>query len=453
VAGLYLLMSPVRRWLFGRWLSRAPLMVFGPDERLRAAWWRVGLPSAANMVSVSVAAWLAGAPLVAYHFGVFTPLAPLATLLLMPIVTVTLVLGYVQLLGSLWLPNLAAGLGPLMDGLTGVLAVTAEGLGRLGPCIELLPAPPWAAALTTGAIVAAAYRRRLGLTRAWAAVVVLGALAMFIAATQMEAQPREAAFTVLDVRDGQCTILRTRSGRTYLFDAGSRSLADPYTQVLRPCLRSRRWPAPTAAFVSHSEIDHYNALPGLLDDVGLPVLVTHGRFGDREPTDPVVRLLDRVQRGGTRHRRLERGGQIRLDERTTVTCLWPPGSAGFDVLSPNDGSLVLRLDCEGVSILLPGDVEHLGQQFLLDLDPSALAADVLVLPHHGSSTPALEAFVAAVDPAVVIRSSGPRSDGAAQELATLTVNRRFLATSEDGAVTVTIVEGRPRVTTFAIDGQ
>ncbi|MFW6145787.1 MAG: ComEC/Rec2 family competence protein [Planctomycetota bacterium] len=454
VTGIYLLLGAIRRLLFGRPLGRAGLMVFGPDERLRRAWWRVGLPFTANLVSVSVAAWLAGAPLVAYHFGVFTPLAPLATLVLLPIVTVTLVGGYVQMIGSLWLPNLTASLGGLMDALTGLLAVTADRLGRLGPCIELLPVPPWTAAVTAGAIVAAAHHRRLALTRAWAAVVLLGVLTVVAAATQTDARPREATLTVLDVRDGLCTVLRTSSGRTYLFDAGSRSLTDPYKGVLRPCLRARRWPPPTAAFVSHAEIDHYNALPALMNDVGLPVLVTHGRFGDGAgPSEPVSRLLDRIRTDGTRHRRLGRGGRIRLDARTTVTCLWPPEAAGFDPLSANDASLVLRVDCDGVRFLLPGDIQHLGQQLLLDLDPSALAADVLVLPHHGSATPALEAFVDAVDPSVVIRSAGPRRDGAVRELETLAVNRRFLATSHDGAVTVTMVHGRPLVRAFALDGE
>ncbi|NLF31340.1 MAG: DUF4131 domain-containing protein [Planctomycetes bacterium] len=453
VAGISLLLGPVRRWLFGRWLARAGLIVFTRDERLRRWWWRVGLPFVANSVGVSVAAWLAGAPLVAYHFGVFTPLAPLATLLLLPIMTATLVTGYVQLVGSLWLANLSAGLGGLADALTGLLAVTAEQLGRLGPCIELRPVPAWAAALATGAIVAAAHRRRLALSRAWAAVFLLGAATILVAATQMDARPREAVFTVLDVRDGLCSVLRTPSGRTVLFDAGSRSLTDPYSQVLRPCLRQRRWPPPIAAFVSHAELDHYNALPALIDEEGLPVLVTHDRFDDGDPAGPVADLLHRVHRRSTRHRRLARGRQVRLDDRTTVTCLWPPAAAGYDTLNANNGSLVLRLDCDGVRFLLPGDIEHLGQQLLLDLDPAALAADVLILPHHGSATPALEAFVAAVDPAVVIRSSAPRRDGAVRELETLAVNRRFVATSEDGAVTVTVVDGRPVVSTFAVDGE
>jgi len=454
VAGIYLLLSPVRRLLFGRWLSRAGLMVFGPDDRFRRAWWRVGLPLTANLVSVSVAAWLAGAPLVAYHFGVFTPLAPLATLALLPIVTVTLVTGYVQLVGSLWLPNLAASLGDFVNALTDLLTAAAEGLGRLGPCIELLPVPPWAAGMAAGVIVAAAHHRRLRVTRAWAAVVAMGGLTVILAATQTYARPLAATFTVLDVSDGMCSVLRTPSGRTYLFDAGSRSLPDPYGQVLRPCLRTRRWPPPTAAFISHAELDHYNGLTPLLSDVGLPVLVTHARFGTgAEPSAPLRDLRRGIERGGTRHRRLARGGRIRLDDHTTVTCLWPPATGEAGALSANDASLVLRLECDGVRILLPGDIEVLGQQLLLDTDPSALAADVLILPHHGSAKTAVAAFVDAVDPAIVIRSSGARRDGAERDLETLAVHRRFFATSNDGAVTVTIVDGRPVVKTFAVDGE
>jgi competence protein ComEC len=63
------------------------------------------------------------------------------------------------------------------------------------------------------------------------------------------------------------------------------------------------------------------------------------------------------------------------------------GSIEIDVLSParrfasdNDGSVVLLLRTP-VSVLLPGDIEGVGQHELPELRP-----DVMVVPHHGSGT-------------------------------------------------------------------
>ena len=72
-----------------------------------------------------------------------------------------------------------------------------------------------------------------------------------------------------------------------------------------------------------------------------------------------------------------------------------------------------------IRIFFSGDLNEKGEQFLLDRyrgRTGALVADVLKMPHHGSSD-FLDAFLAAVNPAVSVVSSGdnegyshPRAD-------------------------------------------
>ncbi len=451
VAGIIVLLRPVRNLLFGRWLNIRGLLVFTETQTLRRWWWRTGLDWVANLVSVSVAAYLAAAPLVAYHFGIFTPLAPIASLLLLPLTALLLVLGYFQLLLGWWTPNLADSLAGLLEPIADALIWLATWLGRLPISFQLQPVPAWAAVLMTCVIVAAAYHRRLRLSRAWTTVAVAAACGVFIVATQSPLPPTGyGELALLDVRNGQCGVFRAPSGATFVFDAGSRSLPDAGRSVLQPFMAHRRWPRPIAAFISHGEVDHYNALPAVLDPSSPATVFVNDAFGgDADAREPVTRLLNTLDAAAVDVRRLHRGRRVILDDRTSITVLWPPApGAGYDTLSLNDSSLVLRLQCDDITILLPGDIQHLAQQLLLELPPAELAADVLVLPHHGSYTPALAAFIDAVDPKIVLRSSGYRASGATRQIEALTVHREFYSTSTSGALTIAIGDNGPTVGEF-----
>jgi ComEC/Rec2-related protein len=66
------------------------------------------LESVLKLLSVGLAAWLGGAGILLYHFGSFTPLAALWTVLLFPIVFLILLLGFIKILLLPLLPTAAA---------------------------------------------------------------------------------------------------------------------------------------------------------------------------------------------------------------------------------------------------------------------------------------------------------------------------------------------------------
>ena len=93
---------------------------------------------------------------------------------------------------------------------------------------------------------------------------------------------------------------------------------------------------------------------------------------------------------------------------------------GRDLPSPNQNSLVVRLDLGTRHLLLMGDAEAGGradpsetpkpgsiEADLLACCQAALKADILVVGHHGSRTSSRAAFLAAVGAHDFIVSSGP----------------------------------------------
>jgi len=63
----------------------------------------------------------------------------------------------------------------------------------------------------------------------------------------------------------------------------------------------------------------------------------------------------------------------------------------------------------GQSVLLTGDIERQAEQILLREQREQLPADVLVVPHHGSTTSSSRSFLDAIRPDVALFPSGYRN--------------------------------------------
>jgi competence protein ComEC len=80
--------------------------------------------------------------------------------------------------------------------------------------------------------------------------------------------------------------------------------------------------------------------------------------------------------------------------------LHPSGDA---VARGNDSSCVLKVSARGGTLLVTGDIERRGESVLAG---QPLAADVVVVPHHGSATSSSPSFVSAVGAQYAIVSAG-----------------------------------------------
>ncbi|KAF1016352.1 MAG: ComE operon protein 3 [Stenotrophomonas maltophilia] len=120
----------------------------------------------------------------------------------------------------------------------------------------------------------------------------------------------------------------------------------------------------------------------------------------------------------------------------------------FEVLHPlpaqrytgNESSCVLRLQAGHGSVLLAGDIGQRSEQQLLHALPGRLAADVVLVPHHGSAGSSSVAFVQAVAARVALVSAGhgnrfghPRAQVVQRWQA---AGAEVLSTAESGAISV-----------------
>lgn len=449
VAGMIVLHGPLRDSLFDRWLRRRGLTVFRDDEAVRRWLYFTAGNAAITLIVASLSASFVSMPLVAYHFGLLSPYAPVLSVLLSPLVTAVLVPGYLSMALAWPMPHLSAALGNLSATAADWLMAAVRAADLLpGLCFHLQPVGLAWTVLFFVMVSLALLAKGLPWRRAALAVVTAGWVGLTVWTQMPSPAPDWAELNVLAVGHGQCIVLRTPSGKTWLFDAGSIGSVDVARQILGPFLRDRRMPMPREVWISHPNSDHYNAVAPLLEQCPLRVCHISDYFDKpsrtgQPPDAGMVALLADMVRQGVQIVSLQQGQSLQLDARTRLDVIWPPPGKGF---SANDASLVLKVTCDDKSVLLTGDIEAEAQKEIAA--NKAATCDVLLLPHHGSYRSTLNDMVQQLSPSMVIVSAGHPmripvgQDQAADFLSRLQHGRTYYSTARNGYIRIVFGRGR-----------
>jgi competence protein ComEC len=319
---------------------------------------------------------------------------PLANLVLVPLATGALVLGAALLAAGAVLPEVAA---PCADAVAALLAAAARLFAAIpGGWLPVPPAPAWLLAVDGALLAAAAWRP----SRARLHAAAAGLAALAILPHALPPRPEVPAVVVLDAGHGMAVLADAGTARV-LCDAGGRGPRVGSGAIL-PALRARGAGALEALVLSHEDADHCGAAAEVLAALPVGLLVVGEPFGAGATGRGVLAAAAAagvpVVRGAA--------GDAWSFDGLRFEVLHPPRGAAAD-RSDNDGSLVVRVAMDGLSVLCPGDLESPGVAALLD-SGADLRADVLLLPHHGSPrVRGVEALAAATGAATLVVSAGP----------------------------------------------
>ncbi|WP_148661619.1 DNA internalization-related competence protein ComEC/Rec2 [Roseateles chitosanitabidus] len=313
------------------------------------------------------------APLTLLLFQQLSPAGLLANAVAIPLVTYAIT--PLAMLGAIASPLWTVG-----SWLVGLLNLVLETLRDLPLAVWHAPwSPDWAKGLGLAGGVAAALP--------WPGRLRLAGLALCVPMLWPAVGRPPSGQVELwlpDVGQGGAALVRTQ-GHTLVFDSGPRwgPGSDAGQRVLLPLLRGLGERRIDLLMVSHADQDHAGGNASLLQ--GLPVTRRFGAVPGGAPC--------------------ERGQR------------WTWDGVRFEVLAPevgegtalkrNASSCVLRIDAGDRRVLLTGDIEAPQEARLLRREGArGLAAEVLVVPHHGSRTSSSAPFVRAVAPRVAAIQSG-----------------------------------------------
>lgn len=405
---------------------------------VRAA--RVARDTLIRTTLLSLAVWLVTLPLVAARFHVAAPAGlPLNLLLWIP-VGLTLLSGFGVIVCGWVIPPAAIACGWVCDVNLQVMERFIDSGARFpgGHFWVTGPADWWLIGLYT-AIGAAVIWPRWRPPRRWLLAALAGWCAVGLtistwAAGNFAYRANELRCTFLSVGHGLSVLLELPDGRTLLYDAGHLGAPEGAARVVAGALWERGITRLDAVMVSHADIDHYNAVPDLLERFGVgTVFVSPMMF--EEPSTAVAALKAACEHRNVPITTVMAGDRLRVGGECHLEILHPTreGVLGSD----NANSLVLAVEYGGRRILLTGDLETPGLNAVLAEEP--LDCDVLLAPHHGSVRSNPPGMVAWCRPEWVVISGGTGGDREGTvERAYAADGATVLHTAERGAVTVTI---------------
>ncbi|MGA1668457.1 MAG: ComEC/Rec2 family competence protein [Candidatus Nanopelagicales bacterium] len=186
-----------------------------------------------------------------------------------------------------------------------------------------------------------------------------------------------------DVGQGDAVVLRGDAGGIVVADAG------PDPRAINQCLADLGVSHVDLLVLSHHHVDHVGGVPGVLDGRTVGAAVVSPL---REPAEPATQVEAWLADVPTSAARM---GEVREVGGITLTVLWPQRIIRGPESAPNNASVVLLAEVQGVRILLLGDVE-VSAQVALRTSLAAPGVDVVKVAHHGSryQDPALAAWTA-----------------------------------------------------------
>ncbi|MHA7814345.1 MAG: ComEC/Rec2 family competence protein [Phycisphaerales bacterium] len=422
------------------------LLVVLSDTRLRAIMERqMGLGNRVNttgvvgvwrwlleLVWVNVACWLVALPIIAYHAGVVGTLAPVASIMLVPLVGLLMAAGYIQIIIGIVSPDLAMHTGWLIEAPSGWVLGTIAVFDSIPYAWVRVPGVSalWSmcAALVLGVVVT-----RVSRLRDWRVIAALLLIGVWGGVQPVLTRPDARVRVVMfDVGDGSCVLVQS-GGTGILWDCGS--LDRRVGQSIGRALRELGVRDLAGVVVTHDNLDHYNGLPDLAQSYPIRRLWITDRL-DRRPSAAWSRVRGALEMQGAGVELVARGDSIRLGD-VVLRTLWPPRDVpdGFD---DNDTSMVTLIETESGAVLLTGDIEGDAMGRLRVLEPGlagVTAGGVIELPHHGSARDEAYGFLDWLDPGVVLQSTGPSRLGD-ERWDAQRQGRRWLATAERGAIIV-----------------
>jgi competence protein ComEC len=393
------------------------------------------------MGCVTFFAGLGTFPLTAYYFNMVSTIALISNFIFIPIIGfVVLPLGLVSFVCSFYFPVFALF---IIHACTQILWVSIQ-------ISDFLVSIPFSWSRVTGLQwneIAAIYLVFIviflglkGYKKAVLPLVVMTfCLVIFNFSTNFLHKTSNLKITILDVGQGNSALIQTFEGKNILVDGGGffdASSFDTGRFIVAPFLWQKKIQTLDHVILTHPESDHLNGLIYILDNFDVGSLIKNEDQNNSETYLSLIKICKkkniRVWNPLTQ--------VVPLNLGTSKLIFYDSFKDLFKV-NFNNNSLVFKVVYDKFSMLFPGDIlRHREKNLSVNSDIN-LSSDVLLSPHHGSSTSSTDLFLNKVQPKTIIISCGWHNPygfphpGVLKRYEKMGV--QIFRTDEDGAIFIT----------------
>ena len=353
--------------------------------------------------ALTVAATLATAPLMAFHFGQASLAALPANLAALPAVAPVMWLGMLSAAAG----QVAIAPAELINAVNAlcvahVAAVARWGAGLPGAAVGVRIGSPvvLAAVYATGSVATWGLVRAARAAGGWLAVAIAMAVALAggaaLAAGGGHGIPSRFTVTFLDVGQGDATLLQTPDGAAVLVDGG------PPGAGLPAKLRERGVHALDVVVLTHAQEDHQGGLAEVLASFDVRVLLDGGLPGDGSEHSRIVEL---ARTRGAEVRAARAGQRLRVGRALRLRVHAAADAGSSTDSDPNLRAVVMTASHGEYDVFLPADAESEVTGSL-----GLKRVEAMKVAHHGSEDQGLSELLATLRPdaAVIEVGSGNR---------------------------------------------
>ena len=363
-----------------------------------------------DVVSCGVIAWLTSTPLVLHHFGIVCPIGIIASIVLMPLMTVMITSSVISIVTALVIPSLAWIPGACsvssmksiewmvmaFDSIPGSFFVVSEWSLFMTMVVEVVI---WRM------LIHNSLRERIILV-----LVTLSLLLVMLVPIRSDDMDSDLRMVTMDMGNGTCHLIMTGES-SYLFDGGSLERRSSGRNIILPVLNHHGIKSLDGVFISHANMDHFSGLSEIIGRIPIDSFIIGQSFlvtSERSPESPAGLMMKLMQDWRVPCRVVHEN--MRVVSRDMIFRIHHPPE-GVIHQRENDNSLVVSLmkSIQGKDVrcvLFTGDIEEVSMKSLMRRIGDMKNPVVLEAPHHGSVRPCSESFITGIDPEIIVQSTG-----------------------------------------------
>jgi competence protein ComEC len=365
------------------------------------------LGKTAMLLCVSFFASLGTFPLTAHYFHTMSFVQLISNLVFIPVVGfVILPLGIVSLLGFSFFPVFSGGIIHFCHFLISFSILFSEAIASIPFSWARIMSLDWLE-ITLIYLMFIFFYALLKRKRkiSGAILLAIGVLGIYnFLNGQAIKNPDILAITIMDVGQGNSSLIQTPQGHHILVDGGGfpeLSAFDTGKYILAPFLWKNKIDRLDYIILSHPESDHLNGLIYILQNFKVHTFIKNA---DARETEAYKKLMETCKKKNIRiWEPSERGEELYLGETAVIFLETTDHYASGDL---NNNSLVFRISYKRFSMLFPGDILSAREKNFAGKNALNLYSKILLSPHHGSSSSSTEIFLDKVMPKSVIISCG-----------------------------------------------
>ena len=383
---------------------------------LKASWKKKIVNYLGLSLLVTGVAILGTAPFVALHFNRFAPIGFVTNLFIVPWVGFVIVpLSLAASIFSFFLLPFASFLVNLNSIITLALVKVLEFLASLPFASFFVSTPtPFEIVLFYALLFLVAHLRKRRRIRYFFIGLCLILACDLTYWSLKDLFQKDLKITFIDVGHGDSILIEFPKGKKMLVDGGGLydDRFDIGQRVIAPFLWRNKIRRIDVLALTHPDPDHLKGLNFIASQFSI------GQFWDngyQTQSEPYLRLQETLREKKIKTQSLNDASPSRVINGVEIVVLNPPLLNAWQgnvrkLPEMNNASLVLQLRFENISVLLTGDIGKEAEGRIARKD-HPLRADILKIPHHGSSSSSSLPFLQRVNPVYAILSVGERNIG------------------------------------------